>query len=315
MTIREATAADVPAIVDLLRLSLGDVSTTKSAAYWAWKHVHNPFGPSRVLLAEADGILVGVRAFMQWRWTDGRREYTALRAVDTATHPGYRGQGIFKKLTLALIDLRTRAGDDFIFNTPNEQSKPGYLKMGWRELGRLPVSLRIHRPLTLLRNKLSKHASPVDLPPPPAPFDWAIGSTIGSTIGAGPQVEAWRTAPRGDYLTWRYRDCPVVDYVATGEAGKYLIVAHPKQGALGLELRIVSTRIDPAHAAAARRGLAALVDRYRPVYSSVAPGGGLDTGVSITRPFGPVLTYRTLNYDRPPGLSDWQYELGDMELF
>ena len=114
MTIRTATDHDTAAIVALLKLSLGDVSTTKSATYWRWKHVENPFGKSHVLLAEEDGKLVGIRAFMQWRWTDGQREYTALRAVDTATHPDYQGRGIFKKLTLELIERRRAAGDDFM---------------------------------------------------------------------------------------------------------------------------------------------------------------------------------------------------------
>ncbi|MDH5380092.1 MAG: hypothetical protein OEW75_04520, partial [Cyclobacteriaceae bacterium] len=30
----------------------------------------------------------------------------------------------------------------FIFNTPNEKSRPGYLKMGWVDAGRLPVYFR-----------------------------------------------------------------------------------------------------------------------------------------------------------------------------
>ncbi len=153
MTIRIATEQDTEAIVALLKLSLGDVSTIKSATYWRWKHIENPFGKSHVLIAEEDGIIVGIRAFMQWRWSNGSREFTALRAVDTATHPDYQGKGIFKKLTMELIDRRRAAGDDFIFNTPNDQSRPGYLKMGWQVVGRLPVALSIRRPVRMIVNR------------------------------------------------------------------------------------------------------------------------------------------------------------------
>ena len=311
MIIREATLADTAHIVQLLKLSLGDVSTEKSTAYWRWKHIDNPFGPSHVLLAEQDGLMTGVRAFMQWRWTDGQREFTALRAVDTATHPDYRGQGIFKKLTLALIERRREAGDDFIFNTPNAQSKPGYLKMGWREVGRLPVSLRIRRPIALLKNKVAE-PPPIDLPIVSTKMDWAATYDL----GAGPQVGRWSTALRAGFLRWRYRDCPVVEYTAVGVPERYVLVVHPKVGAYGLELRIVESRVAPPYAAEARAALNRLIRQYRPVYVTAAPGGVLATGLGWVRlSVGPTLTYRALTFDQPPLLKDWRYALGDMELF
>ena len=69
----------------------------------------------------------------------GDKVYRCLRAVDTATHPEHQGKGIFKKLTLQLIDEAAKQGYDFIFNTPNAQSTPGYLKMGWKRWGKVPL--------------------------------------------------------------------------------------------------------------------------------------------------------------------------------
>ena len=142
MFIRKATSEDIPAIVQLLKASLGDVSSTKSVAYWNWKHVDNPFGPSPVLVAEEDGDLIGVRAFMRGDWVQDGKVYRALRAVDTATHPAHQGKGIFKILTLQLVQDASNAGFDFIFNSPNAQSTPGYLKMGWEVWGKVPVHIR-----------------------------------------------------------------------------------------------------------------------------------------------------------------------------
>ena len=77
-----------------------------------------------MLVAEADGRIVGLRAFMRWEFAAGDRRFRAVRAVDTATHPDYQGQGIFSRLTLEALDaLRDQA--DFVFNTPNEKSLPG----------------------------------------------------------------------------------------------------------------------------------------------------------------------------------------------
>src|SRR5688500_12323348 len=117
MEIREATEADIPAIVALLKISLGENLMPKSDRYWRWKHLENPFGPSPVLLCWEGGNLIGVRAFMRWRWMWEQKNYHAVRAVDTATHPGHQGKGIFKRLTLSLVE-RCRHEDHFVFNTP-----------------------------------------------------------------------------------------------------------------------------------------------------------------------------------------------------
>ncbi len=46
-----------------------------------------------MLVAEADGRIVGLRAFMRWEFVAGDRRFRAVRAVDTATHPDYQGTG------------------------------------------------------------------------------------------------------------------------------------------------------------------------------------------------------------------------------
>ena len=98
MIIRQAKQEDIDSIVVLLQASLGESLLKKSAEIWNFKHVANPFGESTVLLAEENNELIGVRAFMTWRWQMGNQIWNAFRAVDTATHPNYQGKGIFKKL-------------------------------------------------------------------------------------------------------------------------------------------------------------------------------------------------------------------------
>ena len=66
----------------------------------------------------------------------------AVRAVDTATHPDFRGQGVFSALTLGALEELRSDGVAFVFNTPNERSRPGYLKMGWQPVGQVRVLAR-----------------------------------------------------------------------------------------------------------------------------------------------------------------------------
>ena len=47
--------------------------------------------------------------------------------------------------TLAAIDELRAESVAFVFNTPNDKSRPGYLKMGWHEVGRVPVSISLRR--------------------------------------------------------------------------------------------------------------------------------------------------------------------------
>src|SRR5205823_70862 len=111
----------------------------------------NPFGASPAWVALDGDRVIGFRTFMRWEFGHAGRVYRAVRAVDTATHPEYQGRGIFSQLTRAGLDAMHNDGVDYVFNTPNEQSRPGYLKMGWHLVGRLPVSVRVRSPFSGLR--------------------------------------------------------------------------------------------------------------------------------------------------------------------
>src|SRR4029450_6913661 len=117
-----------------------------------WKHLENPFGASPAWVATVDGQVAGLRIFQRWRFRRGDDLVPAVRAVDTATEPAFRGQGIFSRLTLQAVDEMKAEGVAFVFNNPNQNSRPGFLKMGWVVLGQLPVVARPpRRPSALLR--------------------------------------------------------------------------------------------------------------------------------------------------------------------
>ena len=68
--------------------------------------------------------------------------------MDTATHPDFQRQGIFSRLTLTLLErLESEEQLDLVFNTPNADSRPGYLRMGWEPVASLPVRISPVRPL------------------------------------------------------------------------------------------------------------------------------------------------------------------------
>jgi GNAT superfamily N-acetyltransferase len=216
LQIRPYVAEDEPAVLALLVGALGEgPSGQRTPDFFRWKHLENPFGESLLLVAEVDGEIVGLRAFLRWEFTAGERSLRAVRAVDTATRSDHRGKGIFSTLTKAAI-AELRHDTDLVFNTPNGSSRPGYLKMGWQEVGRVPVWVKVRRPIAFargLRSASSVTARPIREIPVSAPVaadalvdDGALRSFLDEL-----ERPAGRLAtPYGwEYLAWRYARAPL----------------------------------------------------------------------------------------------------------
>jgi GNAT superfamily N-acetyltransferase len=125
--IRAAEASDRDAIIGVASRALGWVGDERDRALFAWKHDDNPFGRSPAWVAVLDGEVVGFRTFLCWELERDGARLRLARAVDTATDPAAQGKGIFRRLTLDAVDALSAEGYDAIFNTPNDQSRPGYL--------------------------------------------------------------------------------------------------------------------------------------------------------------------------------------------
>jgi GNAT superfamily N-acetyltransferase len=207
---RDDDEADV---LDLLTASLGGgPAGVRPPSFFRWKHLENPFGRSYMLLAEFDGKVVGFRSFMRWRLRVGGETIRAVRAVDTATHPDHQGRGVFRQLTTrAIEELRGEA--DLIFNTPNEKSLPGYLKMGWRRVAEVPIRIRVRRPLRFvrhLRSRLEAAGDPSAVVQPAPPLA-ALWEEAGSFATGG--NEGRLSTTRDDaFLRWRYGEVPLLHY-------------------------------------------------------------------------------------------------------
>lgn len=329
MEVREATEGDIPAIVGLLKISLGESLMPKSERYWRWKHLENPFGASPVLLCWEGSKLIGVRAFMRWEWVNQGQVYRAVRAVDTATHPDHQGKGIFKKLTLSLVDYCKQRGDHFVFNTPNQQSKPGYLKMGWEEAGKLPLHISIRRPFTMLRNFISN----ADIPNSESENSSLkyylehpkLNVLVKDHLRQMKQITTNISVP---YLNWRYLDVPVARYVAIGEERgeelTALIIGRIKETRLGRELRITDCFLDKNYSEKElmRRlkennkewgiGYTTLSSTVSQYTKKIFPGFSFKVSV------GPMVTIRSLSMTDLHMLKtfkQWSPSLGDLELF
>lgn len=324
--VRSGREDDVEEIVELLRTCLGAGRVPRSAEFWRWKHERSPFGPSPVLLAVAGGRIVGVRAFLRWRWRSADQDLPAVRAVDTATHPDWQGRGVFSALTGELTARVAGEGAAFVFNTPNRKSGAGYRKMGWRTVGRLPVAVRPAAPFAAAAARRAVPLRPV------ADFLAEPGTEplLAAVEGRRRQDPRLRTAATADYLRWRYAAVPGLDYrVAAGGEGEAAaaIVVRRRQRRQLVEASVTEVLIagEPGMATAARllRTVAPATGAH---YAAAVATRGTDERRALARSgflplpaAGPALFVRPLataaGTPDPLHLASWRFAAGALELF
>ena len=312
MIIRAPHENDTAAIIELLQLSLGESKLKKTQEIWDFKHNRNPFGVSPVFLAEENTILVGVRAFMQWRWQLGDVVWTSYRAVDTGTHPDYQGKGIFKKLTLYALDYVSQFGECFVFNTPNDKSRPGYLKMGWQEVAKikvafLPISI-FSLSYLFYKKKYGNTITDEQLE--------QLCSNHNSNLNSKNVLFTPKSAA---YLKWRYEENPLQDYIVVSTSD-YYIAMYIKKHRYFNELRVVE--IISVFDAKIRSRIRSVVYQY-----AFQNGCFVITtsdkelfSFRIYGSYGPKLTFKTLTHSddftaKALDIQNWSYSLGDLELF
>lgn len=91
------------------------------------KFIDNIYGPSVLEVVYRDGEPIGARAL--WRNDIGGKK--AYQPGDTCVVSSARGGGVFTEMTKKSLELLDST--DIIYNYPNANSLPGYLKMGWRK--------------------------------------------------------------------------------------------------------------------------------------------------------------------------------------
>jgi hypothetical protein len=244
---------------------------------------------------------------------------SAVRAVDTATHPDHRGRGLFTALTTAAVHTCRDEAVSLVFNTPNDQSRPGYLTMGWRVVGRLPVAVRPTSPtklMTIVRSRVDADlwSVPIDVGEDVA--TWLDRATPDDRPGTNHRDEvtatdrALRTDLDDHVLRWRY-GMAALHYRIVHEDNASIIVRLRRRGNAS-EL-VVADQF--GNAGQADR-LAGRVARQLDATYALRLGAADPRNGFLPLPdAGPILTWRALADHGPPPLSNWKLCLGDVELF
>jgi GNAT superfamily N-acetyltransferase len=323
IVVRRAEVTDRPAVIELLAASLGWAQDEHFAAFFEWKHAQNPFGRSPGWVAVDDGEIVGFRTFVRWEHeAPGGVIHRTVRAVDTATRPSHQGRGIFSRLTLSALDELRDEGVSFVFNTPNDQSRPGYLKMGWRTVGRLPIAARPTSPGSLARMAHARvpaeRWSTTCLNGRPA-AEALAGDELVDLLRSLAPARRIRTRRTPAYLRWRYA-FPPLDYRAvtlTDDLRDGVAIFRLRRRGEALECALCEVLVPEGQRSAEGQLVRAVVDASSADYLVRVGGSAIDRSGFVRLPRqGPILTMLPLGTitgaDR---VSGWDLALGDVELF
>ncbi len=344
--LRRAGAGDLDAVIALAGAALGWDPTEPNGAWFRWKHLDNPFGASPMWVAEDEAGLVGFRTFLRWELRRGTSVARCVRAVDTATAPAAQGRGIFTELTTVGLDGLAADGVEFVFNTPNQRSRPGYLKMGWQVIGRPRTTMRVGSVsglarLPQARRPADKFSVPCDVGDAARDAFGGLGPTDGrfgdggfgedgfgeDGFGhdlVGRLVAACRPADRSlstnrspAYLAWRYGFAPLDYRVVVGPDGIEggCVVFRVRHRGSATEVAVAEVLVPGRDPEVEQRLLAEVRRRTRADYLLRIDRGRLGRGGFLPLPGqGPVLTWRAVSGRMPPRLEEWDLSLGDLEL-
>jgi GNAT superfamily N-acetyltransferase len=230
--VRAFEPEDEPAVLQVLQAAFGqwpsDIRGVAPSEFFRWKHRAGPFGPSTLLVAEADDAVIGCHAFMPWRLRARGQILSTIRRVDLAVHPSYRRLGVSMAIRAAV-----RVSNDiaFMWSNPNEQSRPGTHKAGLRRVCRLA---RFVQPRGSLRETVRRaYAKGSKTPERPR----IEAATAAETLGDGALAsflfacmekpgDRLATVKDLDYLRWRYGHFEEYRAVRTdaGEEGGGMVI-------------------------------------------------------------------------------------------
>ena len=122
---------DFEKVSDLRKLFSAEEGSQRRSCepeYYRWKLRANPSGRGLLNVADDGGRVVGITTITPKQLCLRGKVTLGAEIGDTFTHPDYQRQGMFSTLVDLTRGEALTAGLEFVYGTPNDQSRPGYEK-------------------------------------------------------------------------------------------------------------------------------------------------------------------------------------------
>ncbi len=124
---------DMPGVRRVLEATYGGDATPPEL--YDWWSFGCPCASSGFMVAESNDTIVGVQPMEIFQYHDGQQSFKGGMLTGVAVHPEFRRRGIFSALVEACEQEAWRQKASFVSTMPNERSRPGFLKLGYIDLG------------------------------------------------------------------------------------------------------------------------------------------------------------------------------------
>ena len=229
-------------IVPEFLLALREIFPTSSPSedWLRWKHLRNPLGPSILTFARhrTSGRVVALRFLWRHRLIVRGTGYLCFQACDTGVAAPHRRRGLFTALTQTALARGRLDGGAIVFNFPNAKSRPGYLKLGFRELPAPSLLGVLFRPLKVL---LARFNTPTTgLTPKRLPPAVLKRSDLTNWPAREPPASEWSIADHysDQRRVWRFQNHPTQRYVVANHThhGRAVVRVNRRGGLLEAHL-------------------------------------------------------------------------------
>ena len=319
--VRRYREDDGPRMLALLERAFGSWPAAGVGAcdrpleFLRWKHLTNPAGASMLTLAEAGGELIAVRAYMEWPLAHGGEDVPGRQAVDLATAPAFRRQGINSELIKQVMNSYDGA-PPLTLGSPNTMSRAQSRRQGWRIVGKAALWVRLLR---------SARKRPDPDAPPAAELLGDTERVRDLLADLRPTGERLATSRGLDHLLWRYQPF-IGDYRAMaehdGDRLSGLVIFRVRKRRELREAAICELLVRPGDERVARRLLRRVAGAVPADYVAAVPGprsvaphvlarAGFAPSPAARLPLG-VVAYAPVEPD-PYRQRSWALSLGDFD--
>lgn len=193
---------------DVFNKQQRSASSIRGEEFWNWKYKKNIFGKAIIHVIEDETDMLAIGTMWPWEFKTRASALKAFQLCDTVVSEKARGKGLFSMLNFARIEYAKEKGADFIYNFPNMNSLPGYLKMGWSFLGNLQWHIKVLKPLNFFYYILDKsQAAKINIPEHFKITNQNLDFLLKNTFSSNIEVNK-----KKGYYEWRYKMHPSREY-------------------------------------------------------------------------------------------------------
>lgn len=100
------------------------------------KHYNNPDRVENpISFYKENNIVLGMNGFLGMHLSIQNSIWKVAQSCESAVLPSARGKGIFTKIQKQAENELGKEGIGMLIGVPNDQSAPGFVKLGWKEIG------------------------------------------------------------------------------------------------------------------------------------------------------------------------------------